>query len=93
MDRIYSSKRAIWYFKETYAYALILEEFFFKRFIDTCNIEVSQLAYVLTPEGLYDFRSKHVLDSPEFFADLKALKQCLVSIASYKQIRVHWKAL
>lgn len=41
--------------KETYVYALILEEFFFKRFIDTCNIEVSQLAYVLTPEGLYDF--------------------------------------
>lgn len=66
---------------ESNAYAKALQTFFNLRFVDTCNIEVAHLAYVLTAEGLTDFRETHVLDSDEFYSDIGSLKGVLISIA------------
>lgn len=62
-------------------YAKALHSFFKLRFIDTCNIELAHLAYVLTAEGLHDFRSTHIPETDNFYADLSSLKGILFTVS------------
>ena len=58
-----------------------LHEFFTLRFVDTCNIDVAHLAYVLTADWLNEFRSLRE-DEEKYYSDLSLMKSVLATIAA-----------
>lgn len=72
-------------------YVKAVKTFFVQRFAETANISLAELSYILTPDGLNDYREKigtnsetHFSKMPEFKALLKTVALTVTTECKYK---------